>query len=69
MCSVCDDFWPGCPCCGPDNNTIECPVCDGEGRIYCDENGNQIPYEIYIELPIDERMVESCDNCGGSGEI
>lgn len=69
MCSICLNSYPNCPVCSPEVEPVICPCCDGEGVVYCDENGNQVPWEVWQKLPVDERMMEECENCGGSGEI
>ncbi len=48
---------------------IECPVCNGLGEIYYNADGERISEEEYAKLPADERDVDTCAECDGSGSV
>lgn len=69
MCSICNNSYPNCPVCSQDVEPVTCPCCDGEGVIYFDDYGNEMPFDVWVKLPADRKMSEVCYDCGGSGEI
>lgn len=67
-CEVCYGH-PGCPVCSPEPNMIPCPVCNGKGYTYYNEDGDEISEDEYNALPSDCRGKDPCDECNGEGEI
>ena len=67
-CAVCHGI-PGCPCCTPEPDMIQCPECNGVGVVYYDEDGNSVTKTQYDALPEDARGFDKCEKCDGEGEI
>ncbi len=71
MCSVCEDRTLYCPVCSEESETVPCPRCNGDGKTYYDEDGNEIDKEVYRRFCQGRRDCgfEICERCGGSGKI
>lgn len=67
-CVVCYGH-PGCPCCATEPHRITCPSCNGKRHTHYNEDGDVITETAYNALPKDSRGKETCEECGGTGEI
>jgi RecJ-like exonuclease len=73
MCSICEGYQSSlCPDCSGtwDDRTPEiCSVCEGEGCIRFNEDGDDLTEAEYNLLPEDERFCDQCTRCEGTGLI
>ncbi len=62
MCDVCNGH-SGCPVCSKEPYYVECPYCNGEGYLYCTEEGDELTSDAL------DGIIEECKRCNGEGEI
>ena len=63
------EFDPRAPWNEKEPRMIPCPVCNGKGYTYYNEDGDEISEDEYNALPSDCRGKDPCDECNGEGEI
>lgn len=70
MCIECNGMYSNCPVCqSVDTHMEKCTDCNGEGKIYFNDNGDILTKEEWLKLPEDERSYDDCITCEASGEI
>jgi hypothetical protein len=67
MCEICNGYF-GCPVCSEEPEQEECPNCDN-GRIYVSAEHGEVSFEVWETLPEDERCVDECEVCDGTGYV
>lgn len=60
-CSECRGMYPTCPMCGDEGEP--CDRCNGSGRYWTDEDGNEFP------APFDGLEEAICEECNGTGVV
>jgi len=69
MCSECNGMYSGCPCQHVTPEFEKCTICNGEGKIYMNDDGIQLSKEEWLKLPEDERSWDECFTCDQTGEV
>lgn len=67
-----DTEWRSAPWNQSDDEYETCPDCCGDGRIYYNEDGEDITKNEYLRLSEVEKKLwefEKCSTCDGSGEV